>query len=107
MPDVRNIFSELPAGAGTEHFRTLLESGGVKIERIVSCAAASPPGFWYDQDHDEWVMVLRGEAVLEFEKDPLVTMGAGDHLLIPRHVKHRVQRTSGQTVWLTVHLAPE
>jgi cupin 2 domain-containing protein len=98
-----NLFSDLPQDAGAEHFTTLLESSGVKIERIVSRSHASPAGFWYDQDHEEWVLVLRGEAVLEFADGPEVTLKAGDHQHIPAHRRHRVDRTSAETIWLAVH----
>jgi cupin 2 domain-containing protein len=78
----------------------------VKIERIVSHAAVSPEGFWYDQEQDEWVVVLEGEATLRLlEPDEIVELKKGDHLFIPRHRKHRVERTSSRTIWLAVHVA--
>ena len=104
MAAPENLFSDLPQDAGVEHFTTLLDSAGVKIERIVSRSHAGPAGFWHDQDHEEWVLVLRGEAVLEFADGRKVTMNTGDHLLIPPHEKHRVDRTSEETVWLAVHV---
>jgi len=104
MPAPRHIFSGLHRESGPEHFLTLFESAGVKIERIISRSHASPKGFWYDQDCDEWVMVLKGEAVLEFDGGERVEIKAGDYLLIPRHEKHRVERTSEETVWLAVHV---
>lgn len=97
----------MPGGAPcSEHFLTLFESDNVKIERIVSRSASSPPGFWYDQDHDEWVMVIKGTAELQFSDGKSVTMNPGDYLLIPRHEKHRVERTSEEVVWLAVHVMP-
>jgi cupin 2 domain-containing protein len=77
----------------------------VKIERIVSHAHCTPPGFWYDQADDEWVMVLRGQATLEFQGGEPVELKEGDFVTIPRYVKHRVQRTDTQTVWLAVKIA--
>ncbi|HNX20708.1 MAG TPA: cupin, partial [Acidobacteriota bacterium] len=38
-----------------------------RVERIVSTGQASPPGFWYDQERDEWVALLSGAATLLFE----------------------------------------
>ena len=91
--------------AGTvESVETLVESGGVKVEKIVSRGAVSPKGFWYDQETDEWVMVARGGAVLEFEEGGLVAMEAGDHVMIPRRKRHRVLLTSRDAVWVAVHL---
>ena len=43
-----------------ELFTTLLEDSDVRIERIISHGHSSPPGFWYDQDQAEWVLVLHG-----------------------------------------------
>jgi cupin 2 domain-containing protein len=101
---VKNVFSQTTASAAGEEFLTLLENSGVKIERIVSHSDASPEGFWYDQDGDEWVMMLTGSATLEFAGGEVIEMGAGDYLTIPRHLKHRVARTSQETIWLAVHL---
>lgn len=83
---------------------TLFESRSGKIERIVSHSHPSPVGFWYDQETDEWVMVLRGSAVLEFEGSDAVELHEGDYLTVSKHVKHRVASTSAETVWLVVHV---
>ena len=101
-----NILAGLSGDHPAEEFLTLIETPGVRIERIASHAHASSEGFWYDQDCDEWVLVLQGEAVLEFDPPKRVEMRAGDHLFIPRHTRHRVERTSNDTVWLAVHLTP-
>ncbi len=100
----QNIFTELAQGSDTENFLTLFESPGTRIERIASHAKTSPKDFWYDQDHDEWVLVLKGEAALEFEDGSIVEMKTGDYRLIPKHVKHRVDWTTEETVWLAVHV---
>lgn len=100
---VKNLFANLPAGTSGEDSLTLFESPNVKITRIVSLAYSSPAGFWYDQTEDEWVIVLRGGGALEFADGEIVELKAGDYLAIPRHVKHRVARTSAETIWLAVH----
>lgn len=79
---------------------------GVRIERIVSTGQSSPPGFWYDQPDDEFVVVLAGIGVLRFEDgDRPLTLGPGDWIEIPAHVRHRVESTQADppTVWLAVH----
>lgn len=101
---VKNIFAQTSAPAAGEEILTLLENSAVKIERIVSHSHSSPEDFWYDQDEDEWVVVLRGTATLEFAGGESVGLGAGDYLMIPRHLKHRVARTGEETVWLAVHV---
>jgi cupin 2 domain-containing protein len=102
--DVKNLFANISVAENGEEFLTLFENTNVKIERIVSHAHPSPAGFWYDQDDDEWIVVLRGKATLEFAAGGQVELGEGDSLTIARHVKHRVARTSEQTIWLAVHL---
>ena len=99
-----NLLSDNAIAPGTEQFQTLLETGSVRIERILSNSHASPDGFWYDQAGDEWVVVLRGGATLEFDPGIPRSLAAGDHLFIPRHTRHRVAETSPDTIWLAVHL---
>ena len=99
-----NLLTGLPEGIGSEHCLNLFSSKNVKIERIVSRSAASPPGFWYDQDHDEWIAVIKGTAVLQFFEGARIIMGCGDYLLIPKHERHRVESTDAETVWLAVHV---
>ena len=70
-------FFELPAGLPgfDESVETLAQSEGFWVERIVSHGHHSAPNQWYDQPTDEWVLLLQGEAVLEWEdgsKTPLV-----------------------------------
>jgi len=102
--DVKNLFANLSNSQAGEEFLTLFENTSVKIERIVSHAQASPAGFWYDQEEDEWVTVLRGAATLEFADGKQVELHEGDYLTIPRHVQHRVARTDAATLWLAVHV---
>jgi cupin 2 domain-containing protein len=101
---VKNLFADLPAGVDGETFVTLLENPAAKVERIVSHSHHSPEGFWYDQADDEWIIVLRGSATLEFEGEEQVDLQQGDYLTIAKHVKHRVARTSAETIWLAVHV---
>jgi cupin 2 domain-containing protein len=82
----------------------LLERPGLRIERIVSTGQATPEGHWYDQETDEWVLVVAGSARLRIEGE--VTDGEGDWILLPTHCRHRVTWTRAEppTVWLAVHL---
>ena len=104
-----NLFAGIPQNLPDEQFDELVASPGVRIERIVSRGHASPDGFWYDQDWDEWVTVLRGSAGLLLEGEPTPrTLIAGDHVLIPAHRRHRVAWTAAgrDTIWLAVHVRP-
>lgn len=101
----RNLLAHMPALATGEEFQTLVRRDGVHIERIVS--SASPEPVLYDQDRDEWVLLLQGHATLELDGTP-VELTAGDHLLIPARLPHRVLATSAspRCVWVAVHLPP-
>ena len=103
---MQNILSNIPAELPEEQIETLVRSGSVRIERIVSRGHASPEDFWYDQDENEWVVVLTGTARLRFENES-VEMKPGDWLEIPAHKKHRVEWTTPDepTVWLAVYYA--
>ena len=108
MIDVRNLFAEVPAHPQAEQITELLARQDLKIERIVSRGQASPPDFWYDQDRDEWVIVLAGSAGLRFQDETAArTLRAGDYVNIPAHTRHRVEWTDAEhaTVWLAIHYA--
>ncbi|ACO80673.1 hypothetical protein AvCA_45610 [Azotobacter vinelandii CA] len=107
MPFPRNLFRPLPDASAGERFDDLLSLPGCRVERIVSQGQASPSGFWYDQDWDEWVLLLAGSAVLRLESQSQpIALAVGDHLLIPAGERHRVEATAphGPTVWLAVHV---
>ena len=76
------------------------------ILRIHSEGHATAPGSWYDQDGDEWVALLAGSAELRFEDGTRLALAPGDWVVIPAHVRHRVERTSTapRALWLAVHL---
>jgi cupin 2 domain-containing protein len=100
-----NIFQNIPGNLRDELIQVLVESKSIRIERIVSMGHASPPGFWYDQETDEFVILLNGGAGLMFEgDDEIKIMMPGDFVNIPAHTKHRVEwtDTSRETVWLAV-----
>lgn len=102
---IGNLFTNTPSDIPEELVETLVEDRQVRIERIVSTGQSSPEGFWYDQEDDEWVAVLKGEARLLFEDgSQSIHMKPGDHLTIAAHRKHRIEWTSSHepTVWLAV-----
>ena len=106
-----NLFEDIPAELPSEDFRKVCELGKglVRVERIVSRGHRSPEDFWYDQEEDEWVLMLQGHAELEIEGRPEpVLLEPGDSLLLPAHCRHRVARTAEDedTVWLAVFPTP-
>jgi len=103
--DSGNLFDDIPAALEEELVERIAGGENVRIERIVSRAHASPEGFWYDQDEEEFVVLLKGSASVRFESEGgEVTLGPGDYLRIPAHARHRVEWTDADvdTVWLAV-----
>lgn len=102
-----NLFDDLPATSTVdEAMATLLATPAFRLVRIVSTGQTTPNGEWYDQDEAEWVMVVTGSADLLIEgEEGARRMKAGDHVLIPSHVRHRVEWTDPDkpTVWLALH----
>ena len=98
-----NLFTNLPANTSLEHIEPLLESTTVRIERIVSHGQSTPVDEWYDQEENEWVVLLQGKAQLQFDDETeLIEMIPGDFIHIPAHRRHRVESTLADqpTIWL-------
>jgi len=96
-----NIFN-LPQLPLTEELTTILaESKNIRIERIISTGHTSD---WYDQSETEFVVLLEGNATLEFENNRFVELTKGDTILIKPHERHRVVFTSTEPhcVWFCV-----
>ena len=86
---------------------TLCERPGLRIERIVSTGQVSPDGQWYDQDSDEWVLLVKGSARLRLEGEAHDReLSEGDFVFLPAHCRHRVAWTQREppTVWLAIHM---
>lgn len=84
----------------------LVERSGLRIERIVSTGQATLEGQWYDQDSDEFVLVVDGAARLRIEGEQADrALCEGDWILLPAHCRHRVTWTRAEppTVWLAIH----
>jgi quercetin dioxygenase-like cupin family protein len=96
----RGRIGDTPAPASGEDFHTLAGIGGVRIEEIVS--SATPDTGVQVQDHDEWVVLVAGAAVLDVDGAP-VELRAGDWILLPAGRPHRVLRTAAGTRWLALH----
>lgn len=102
-----NIFAKIPKDLPQEIFENIIVSESVKIERIISDGHTSPKEGWYDSELNEWVILLQGNAVLEFKDAVSIELDVGDFINIPAHTKHKVTYTSSEkkTVWLAVHYA--
>ena len=100
-----NIFTSMPENLDDESIDVLLKKRNLKIERIISKGHMSPDTGWYDQDNDEWVLVLKGAAIISFENDTEENLAAGHYVNIAAHIRHRVKWTDPdtETIWLAVH----
>jgi cupin 2 domain-containing protein len=109
MAEPFNIFDGVPGNAPDEIVTELLAHSGVRIERIVSTGQSTPADSPYDQDHDEWVLLLSGEAGLWIEGEGECGLRPGDCVFIGAHRRHRVTFTAEDqpTIWLAIHFPPQ
>jgi cupin 2 domain-containing protein len=101
-----NIYSRIPAGLDKELFEEIIQGGAFRLERIVSKGHATPEGEWFDQDADEWVILLKGSAHIAIEgQNESVSLKPGDHIKLPAYTRHRVEWTdpNTETIWLALH----
>lgn len=100
-----NIFSLPSVLPDEEIFEQLIPDRGVLIERIISTGQSSPDGFWYNQNRDEWVVLLQGRATIVWQDGRVKVLEPGDAIFIPAHEHHRVAQTSSDPpcIWLAVH----
>ncbi len=104
--DKKNIYENIPFVLPDEVFENILDQPTFRLERIVSMEHSTPEGEWYDQDKNEWVILLRGSASLRLEERAQpITLKPGDYIFLPAHCRHRVEWTARnmQTIWLTIH----
>lgn len=69
---VKNIFENIKIDKSVEEFITLNQNQNIKIERIVSNGQKSKENFWYEQKENEFVLLLEGLAILEFEDKEVI-----------------------------------
>ena len=108
LPTVFNLFADLPDHLDAERADILARWPGARVERILSMGQSSPPGFWYDQSEDEWVMLVRGAARLRFaDPDGEVALAAGEAVHVRAHHRHRVEWTDPERIclWLAVFIS--
>jgi len=108
MPNLRagNIFHNLPKAKAKEVFQPLLRDKKLKVERIISLGQVTKEGEWLRQKQNEWVVLLRGKAVLSFLGKPgVLKLKPGDYIFIPKNLRHRVEWSDPKerSLWLAVH----
>ena len=99
-----NLLADSAPPPNGERFETLLSHRNLVVERIIS--SDTPDSRAYIQTQDEWVLLLRGEAVLSIAGE-LSRMKDGDYVFLPAGTPHSVVSVSDGAVWLGVHLHPD
>ena len=101
---ITNLFEQIPNALPDECISVLLSQSNVRVERIVSRGQSTPAGQWYEQTEHEWVMVLQGSGIIEYENCRQIVLNTGDYLYLPAHIKHRVAATAEHeyTIWLAI-----
>lgn len=96
-----NIFDLPKLPLLEEKTMALLENSKLRVERIVSTGQVSN---WYDQGESELVILLEGQAEIEFDNGGVKSLKKGDTLLIKPHEIHRVSYTSREPacIWLCI-----
>lgn len=103
MVDKYNIFEKVLVNKNEEQFFEIFKNETIKVEKIVSNGQKSPENFWYEQEKSEYILLLSGSAILEFE-DFEIELEKGDCLNISAMKKHRVKFTSlsEPTIWFAI-----
>jgi len=103
MIEKYNIFEKIVVNKKEEQFFEIFKNDKIRVEKIVSNGQKSPKDFWYIQEENEYILLLGGEAILEFE-DSEVELKKGDCLNIKALQKHRVKFTSldEPTIWFAI-----
>lgn len=98
-----NIFEKIIVNKKEEIFFEIFKNETIKIEKIVSNGQKSPENFWYEQEKSEFILLLEGFAILQFENEE-IELKKGDCLNIKAMQKHRVKYTSQEepTIWFAV-----
>lgn len=94
-----NIFDFPQIPISSEVSEILIKNENVTIERIVSCGNTTD---WYDQTENEFVILLQGKAIIEYETGEKINIKKGDTVYLPAHLKHRVAYTSKKPpcIWI-------
>lgn len=100
MIEKYNIFKEIPIDKSEEKFFEIFKNENIKIEKIVSNGQKSPDNFWYEQEKSEYILLLSGYAILEFE-DFEIELFKGDCLNIEAFITPLTNNLKSQLAYCT------
>ena len=98
---IGNLFADSSPPLEGERFDTLLAHRNLVIERILSSDRIVSSE--YVQSQDEWVVLLRGEAILDVAGKN-IELKSGDYLFLPANTPHTLLSVSAGALWLALHL---
>lgn len=102
MKKGKNIFEDLQYSPREEKIDEIFQISNKKfrVERILSSSQISQD--WYDQEEEEYIILLEGKASILYETGEEVWLESGDSLFLPAHKKHKVSFTSDRCLWLCI-----
>lgn len=106
MTETFNLLSNIPLSSNQEIFETITQNNNIKIERIISYGQTTAKDYWYNQEDDEFVVIIKGNAKITYEDGEIFDLKKGDSLYIKAHQKHQVTYTSNPTIWLAIFISP-
>jgi len=100
-----NFFDTPILKINKEQFTSLVKGKNFFTDKIISNGFKSPNDEWMSEEYEEWVILLKGRAKIEFENGEVLNLKAGDYLRIPANTKHRILYTSKKPFcyWLAIH----
>lgn len=102
---IKNLYDtkSLELIPGKEKFEKIVKTNNFFVERIIS-PGNCPSEEWMIQDWTELVILLKGNAIIEYGDNRTVELKEGDYCIIPKQLAHRVIKTNDlQTIWLATH----
>jgi len=97
-----NLLDNIPFTSKNEIFNTIISNDNIKIERIISYGQTTPKDYWYNQEEDEFVLILKGDAKIQYDDGSIHILNTNDSLYIQSHQKHKVTYTANPTIWLAI-----
>ena len=99
-----NLLSNIPLSSKEEIFEIITQNNNIKIERIISYGQTTANDYWYNQEEDEFIVIIEGKATILYDDKSTFNLKKGDTLYIKAHQKHKVTYTSSPTIWLAIFI---
>ena len=87
---INNFFKYPKININKEKVIPFLNGRNFVAEKIISNGFKSANNDWMSEDSDEWVMLIKGKAKLEFENGDILNLKSGDSFNIPANTKHKI-----------------